>query len=197
MKTKFDGCFNRKKKYCAYKYSQKLGKQIEFDEALYNKVSKEIVDILGDKKKYTIMDAVNFFKTKYQAFQIPWNYLLKYEDTSINYLDLSPAALGDDEVRPFEYNRTDKEKNITLVIDTVYNTSLRERYPDILRTEVVRKKLAEEMPDVLVYLHSNPIIVIGTINGESINSMLCYGGGAEYIISIPDIDYEMWFFYNH
>ena len=37
MRTKFNVSFHRKKKYCAYKYSQKLGKQIEFDEALYNK----------------------------------------------------------------------------------------------------------------------------------------------------------------
>lgn len=111
MKTKFDGCFNRKKKYCAYKYSQKLGYHIEFDEALYNKVSKDTIDVLGEKKNYTIMDAVNFFKTKYQAFQIPWDYTLQYVDTSVNYLELLPTAhLDDDETRPFEYNRTDKEK---------------------------------------------------------------------------------------
>lgn len=85
-----------------------------------------------------------------------------------------------------------------MVIDTVYNTSIRERYADIHRLEAIMKIRNKEMPDnVILYLHSNPIIVIGTTNEKTINSMFRYGGEEEDFLSIPDIDYEMWFFYNH
>ncbi|HEY8390118.1 MAG TPA: hypothetical protein VIL26_04115 [Clostridia bacterium] len=194
----FDGSFIKSKRYIAHLYIKKLGYSFTFDNKLFEKVSNEIVSVLGDKKKYDIFEASKYFKEKYQAFQIPWEYCLHYTDTSITELGLKPACLQNDETNPFEYNNSGKEQNITLVIDTVYNKSLRNNYANILLTEgllLEHKKNVSE--NEIVYLHSNPIIVIGSLDNKNINSMARFYGEYHKVLNIPDIEYEMWFFHEH
>ncbi len=188
----FYGWFIKHKHYAAYKDVLRNGYVVNFDEQLYAKVGGEIEAVLGKKSKYSVREAVLYFQTKYQAYRVPWEYAAWYEEAFLDYNYNNHSVWYPDEMNPFDYSETSKEKNITLVVDTVFNKSLRERYPEIKENEsyMLKKygKANGENP------RCNCIIVIGYIKEWKINSMF----RAENIACIiKDIDYEMWYFYNH
>lgn len=195
----FSGDFIRHKRFCAYKYLLRHGYRVNFDVDLYSRVSSNIISVLGEKKRYTVNDAVFYFQTKYQAHRIPWEYSNRYIDTSECYPDFSPSCRGADSMTPFDYSGKSKERNVTLVVDTVFNTGLRESFCGIAEME----KQMQAVNKTQSVVRCNPIIVIGYIKANKINSMFynCHfylNHNTEYPThSIPDINYEMWYFYNH
>ncbi len=207
MLKAFKGSFVKHKRYIAYKYMQKDDNLIiSFDKSIYLKVQKEIEAILGVKKKYSVDDAIFYFQTKYLAYRVTWEKAWWYEDYSNEY-DFDKVTSRDaDEMSPFDYSMNSKEKSIVLVVDTFFNQAIREKYPNIAKLEKLRGVNYENGKT-----HTcNPIIVIGYIKKNVINSMclansFCmssyYRNMDNDIIDqegvIPDIDYEFWFFHEH
>ena len=189
----FNGEFIKHKHYIAYKDVLRNGYVVNFDEQLYAKVGGEIESLLGKKSKYSVREAVLYFQTKYQAYRVPWEYAAWYEDASYDIIYDPMSERDPDSMNPFDYSKTSKEKNITLVIDTVFNKALREKYPDIEEFEQERLMRGEGWTEGEIP-HCNGIIVIGYIKENKINSMF---RGNNYTNIIPEIDYEMWYFYNH
>lgn len=109
------------------------------------------------------------------------------------------AERDPDSMNPFDYSKQSGENNITLVIDTVFNRSLRRKYHDIEKLEKERSLTSggSKTP------RCNPIIVIGFFQENTINSMcLCnnyclMSDAYSPRSNISDIDYEMWYFYSH
>lgn len=88
---------------------------------------------------------------------------LYHHDACITF---NESFLNSDEIQPFDYTIED---NICLFIDAYYNTSLREKYPTILKIEREISSMQVDNPDFL-YPHlgySTPIIVIGTLRQET------------------------------
>lgn len=158
-------------------------------ESSYNQISSEIVSVLGLKKSYTIFEVVYYFKYKYSAYRIPYQYYLCYVDTmfdDLNIYERQPI----NEMPNLSFDP--EEKNFTLVIDTVFNSALRERYPDIVKSDERNgKRLKEEKH--YACRHENPIFILGTKDGESLNSVYLLSGDCE----IEDLNHEFYFFYNH
>ena len=192
----FSGEFIKHKHLVIYKHYLRYGYVVNFDEQLYAKVGGEIEAVLGKKIKYSVREAVLYFQTKYQAYRVPWEYAAWYEDASYDIIYDPMSERDPDSMNPFDYSKTSKEKNITLVIDTVFNKALREKYPDIGKEEEIlrarragrKEKMFKGEP------HYNQIIVIGYIKEGKINSMF---RANNYETIMSDIDYEMWYFYNH
>lgn len=98
-----------------------------FDKKKYKRIEEEIIKILG--------------KIKYMAQRIPYEYAWWYQDPSFEekYVPWMPTV-DPARIETFDYNpETSQEKNITLVIDTVYNAELRNKYPTIQAYEKERK----------------------------------------------------------
>ncbi len=157
-----------------------------YDEKKLNKVADDIIKVVGNKTKYTVSDAVRFFKTKYHAFQVPWNYLLNYIDGTTIDTFYENAHFNDDEISPFDYSGNDKHKNVTLVIDLVNNRELRNEYPIIEQTEAARLKLQKTGQRISVC--QNDFIVIGSFDTEKIESMFTHS-------NIDDINYAIAYFF--
>lgn len=191
MESNFLGVFNKEKKYYAWdknkKYETPYANEI-FVEEIYRQVTKEIPSVLGHKEKYNMEEIVRYFRKKYQAYQIPFETRRAYVDT-FNYIKDYISDYTDDINIPFDYQ---KEKNVTLVIDTVWNTALREKYPNIVKTD---EKLIEEMDKNPNFYcrHENTIFVLGTVDGEHLNSI--YNWAGEWMI--PELNYEFYYFFNH
>jgi hypothetical protein len=189
----FHGNFNKLKRYIEAKKAVGYGFTVPFKEESLLNVGHEVVKHIGKKGKYSTIDAVIFFQRKYAAYRVSWEYLLQYQDTSVIRIEhYARATLGDDEMYPFDYNASG-EKTVVLVFDTTLNTKLKEMYPTIDEYEKeLREKDLKKRANEVVYLHPNPILVIGSFDGSEINSMFC-----EFNSVIQDIEYEMEYFRLH
>lgn len=206
QKRIFCGDFCKNRQFISHKLSQEQGWQIQFDEYLYQKVEADIRMILGKKNKYDIFEAMEYFQMKYLAHRIPWKYVQYYyeplghrDSYSRNaYITFHESYLREDETIPFRFEHED---NITLVIDTFYNKELRKMYPSIIELENYFKESQQdfykEKINVVVEYATNPIVVIGTIDNHTINSMARFYGATNELAAIPDIDYEIWYFHEH
>ena len=167
-------------------YLPKKEREKYYKSEALEKAAADIKSIVGEKEKYTIFDAAEFFQTKYHAFQVPWDKMLQYLEGKIITTFYESSGLADDEMKPFDYAGNKAHKNVTLIIDLVHNRDLREKYPVIEQHE---KKYKEELAKC-VHIARNDYIVIGTFDWETIESMFtdCL---------IDDINYEMLYFYQH
>lgn len=154
----FSGQFIKHKNYLAFKELKEYY-LVRFDENLYKKVTQEIYAVLGKREKYEVSDAVSYFQTKYLAFRVPWEYAGWYEEQSFDVKYDSLCEINSDTINPFDYSVNSKERNVTLVVDTIYNKTLRNKYPNIALLEQEIKNL--NAPNGNKIFHSNPIIVIG------------------------------------
>ena len=179
----FIGAFNKKYNFCEREWAyEKWGLEYAFDARLFGEVADKIVRLLGDKKAYTVEDAYKYFHSAYNAYQIDYKQFYNYCHTDAPKLfDISRPTISDDSDiellaedsgRFFEYlkdgNYTD-ESALTLVVD---NCSIREMMGTNSR--------------------DNLILVIGTFDGVTINSM-------KVILNpnIPEIEYALEFFRQH
>ena len=134
-KRPFSGEFIKHKNYSAYSDLLNNGYTVNFSDSLYKKVSKDITKLIGKKEKYSVTDAVCYFQTKYSAYRVPWEYAPWYEDPSFDIQFNAEVERSPDSMNPFDYSKLSGEKNITLVVDTVFNKTLRKKYPDIEKLE--------------------------------------------------------------
>ncbi len=160
----------------------------KYNKNYLEKAAADIKSIVGEKDKYTIFDAAEFFQTKYHAFQVPWDKMLQYLDGKVLTKFYDASCLFDDEMAPFDYTGNKAHKNVTLIIDLVHNRDLREKYPIIKQFEEERREL--RLSGINVEIVHNDFIVIGTFDWNSIESMFTYS-------PIDDIHYEMLYFYEH
>lgn len=196
----YEGGFIKSKQYSIYQDLLQNSQNVVYDEVLAQKAETDIQSILGVKNNYSIFEAAEYFMIKYNAHRIPWKYMLQYcippaflNDAFKNaYVMLSEATLNRDEILPFQFS---EEINMTFAIDTYYNKTLREKYPNIAKTEeFIRKQ--NELGDSIAFT-TNPIIVIGTKDNYAIDSMMrLYGYSNEYD-EIPELEYELGFFHEH
>lgn len=188
----FFGEFNKNAGYCGWQSNDEfehIGSMEGFNECIYKKISSEIENLLGVKKIYTIFEVVYYFKCKYLAYRIPCQYFCCYKDTSIEYLDLYERQHYMEVMNP---SFDPKERNITLVIDTIFNLLLRKRYPNIVRSDEMNKlRMKEE--EHYGCRHENPIFILGTKDGVHLNSVYLLSGDCE----IEDLNHEFYFFFNH
>ncbi len=179
----FIGAFNKKNSFCEREWAyEKWGLEYAFDARLFGEVADKIVRLLGDKKAYTVEDAYKYFHSAYNAYQIDYKQFYNYCHTDAPKLfDISRPTISDDcdiellaedSWRFFEYlkdgNYTD-ESVLTLVVDNGF----------------IREMTGANSRD-------NLILVIGTFDGVTINSM-------KVILSpnIPEIEYSLEFFRQH
>lgn len=191
-KLKFCGEFNKAENYFGWRDSGKfenIGSDKDFDKSLFDRVSKDIESILGKKKKYDIFEISRYFKIKYLAFRIQKNYFWYYKDT---YTDFLPAFDNKPEMEALNESYNDSDKNITLVIDTVFNLSLRKQYPQIEYFDECNEKSMQN-DSRYTCRHENPIFILGTKDGKHLNSIYTLSGDFE----IEDLNYEFYYFYIH
>ncbi len=181
-----DTSFYKSKKFFAQKLLPKKEREKYFDQKIYERCIADIKSIVGDKEKYTIFDAAEFFQTKYHAFQVPWDKMLQYLDGKILTKFYDSSCYNNDEVAPFDYRDNKAHKNVTLIIDLVHNRDLREKYPVIEKMEKMYKEALAEG----VHMNRNEFITIGTFDWETIESMYTD-------TSIGDVYYEILYFYEH
>lgn len=192
MVLNFLGEFNKSVGYVGWQNSERyehIGSMDGFNDSVYRQISSEIIGVLGLKKSYTIFEVAYYFKFKYLAYRVPYQYFWYYKDTmydDLNIYERQPSI----EIPNASFDP--KEKNLTLVIDTVFNSSLRKRYSDIVKSdERNEKRLREEKH--YACRHENPIFILGTKDGKRLNSIYLLSGDFE----IEDLNYEFYFFYNH
>lgn len=197
---------------------------MEFDEELYKQVGTEIRSILGEKEKYTVQEVVRYFQTKYLAHRIPFEYLHNYFDTNFetefiprgygpeNEFEYDPGS-NEKNITLFIdtiYNEELKKRYPKLAevrewqLGIMYDNI--KRWPEEL--ELTKKYATAEMIEQHKLNHAhykkqvdsgrvgynNPIIIIGYIEENVINSMYLVNHGP---IGIDDIHYEMYYFYKH
>lgn len=192
MANKFFAEFNKTTGYCAWESNEKfdcIGSMDEFNNHIYKKISSEIIDTLGLKATYTIFEVAYYFKSKYLAYRIPYQYFRCYKDSSIDNLS---AYKNINDMEAMDSSFTLDENNITLVIDTVFNSGLRKRYPDIVKVDELNNlRLKQEKH--YVCRHENPIFILGTNDGKCLNSVYLLSGDCV----IEDLNHEFYFFYKH
>ncbi|MDR1939178.1 MAG: hypothetical protein LBQ40_00075 [Clostridiales bacterium] len=189
----FSGDFNKKHRYISKKMMERYGIAALFKSELLLRAEEDIFSVIGKKRVYSATDAALFFQKKYNAYRIPWEYVMQYYDSSIIRIEYYvPATLGDDEIRPFNYN-TSGEKAIVLVFDTTLNPQLKTRFPRIkeYEDELYNRSLNLRKNEI-IFLHPNPILIIGTFDCKKVNSMFITNN-----MTIEDIEYEAEFFRTH
>lgn len=191
-KSNFLGEFNKAAGYLGWQNSDEyehIGSMDEFDEDIYVHISAEIVNILGEKSKYDIFEVAYYFKYKYYAFRIPDKYFWEYKDTLNDRLN---AFSGSPFFESIECGYNPEDKNITMVIDTVFNQNLRKRYPNLQESDECNKvRMANEKH--YCCRHENPIFILGTKDGKHLNSIYFLSGNCE----IEDLNHEFYYFYKH
>ena len=179
----FSGAFNKKNNFCEREFARKkFGIEYAVNSALFGSVAAEIVSTIGDKNKYTVQDAYAYFHMRYRAYQIDYRQFYNYCHTgSAKIFDVSRATVTDDadiellaeeSGKYFSYlagGRLTDESALTLVIDS----------------GVVRELCGTTADD-------NLILVIGTFDGVTINSMKVI-----FTPNIPEIEYALEFFRLH
>ncbi len=179
----FIGAFNKKTAFCDRTWAEEtLGLKYPFDPTFFDAVAKRIVNILGEKETYTVQDAYRYFHVFYHAYQIDYRQYYNYCHTdAAKLIDLFEATISDDseiEVlaessgKFFSYLSDGKftdEKALTLVIDSLTLRAL--------------SKAAS---------NDNLILVIGSFDGERINSMKVLLSPND-----PEIEYALEFFRLH
>jgi len=183
-----DTSFYKSKKFFMYERIPRKIREKQYDQKAYERCIADIKSVVGDKEKYTIFDAAEFFQTKYHAFQVPWDKMLQYRKGKILTKFYDSSGLDDSEMIPFDYAGNKEHKNVTLIIDLVHNRDLREKYPEIVQVE--KRKKEEEAADPMLSISLNNFIVIGTFDWETIESMY-----TDTIID--DVYYEILYFYEH
>ena len=114
--------------------------------------------------------------------------MLQYLDGKIITTFYESSCFNDDEIAPFDYTGNNAHKNVTLIIDLINNKDLRDRYPIIEQLENEYKEKQAQFGNVVEY--KNDFIVVGSFDGETIESMFTYS-------QIDDINYEILYFYLH
>ncbi len=208
---KFIGNFNKSSNLIESKLMGEFGFTLEFDEKIYAKVEKDIIATLGKKEKYLGIDAYRYFRERYLAFPIELTRFYDFIDTTDMVFTSGAKIVKDtdidalcDETGAYYHYITDvpqKEKNITLVVETSCNKALFEKFPEIENSynEIIEKhNLKKNSQGDCVDtngtffggLYINTILVIGSHDGTTINSMkiLCGSG------IINEIDYVLEFF---
>ncbi len=179
----FIGAFNKKDNFCEREWAyEKWGLKYTFDSRVFGEVSDRIVRLIGNKTAYTVDDAYKFFHLTYKAYQIDYKQFYNYCHTyTPKFLDASQPTISDDhdiEIlaedsgRFFAYLKNGQytdEKALSLVIDNSFLRDMTGTTSD-----------------------DNLILVIGTFDGVTINSM-------KTLLSpnVPEIEYALEFFRQH
>ena len=195
----FDGAFNKKKNY---RSKDDWDNRI-YKEENYLKVEKDIINILGKKQKYNVYEVCQYFAEKYYAVQIPVKYDIPYRDTGNFQFGLfssdkfinSSTKIYDTEFSCTDDKMEDGEETILLMVDLYNNKMLHDKYPDVkqIYNELMEFKRQQEQKGNSSYYQFNILISITSYNRLTINSM----NVIESVSPIEDINYEIWFFYNH
>ena len=195
----FDGAFNKKKNYCS---KDDWDNRI-YKEENYLKAEKEIIEILGIKDKYDVFDACRYFIEKYYAVQIPARYAIAYRDTSEVAFGIfgegmftgSSTQYYDTDYVCTDDKSKDGEESIILLVDLYNNKMLHEKYPVVkqIYDELIQQKKQWIQAGEHSYYQFNTLISISTFDRKTINSM----NVIESVSPIEDINYEIWYFYNH
>ena len=195
----FDGSFNKKKKYCSKDYWDNR----IYKEKNYLKAEKDIVNILSKKQKYNVYDVCQYFAEKYYAVQIPVKYDIPYRDTSNFQFGLfssdkfinSSTKIYDTEFNCTDDKMEDGEESILLMVDLYNNKTLHDKYPDVkqIYNEIMEFKRQQEQKGNSSYYQFNTLISITSYDRLTINSINVIEG----VSPIEDINYEIWYFYNH
>lgn len=221
MESYFFGSFNKQKGLVEWQQLNKdYGYEYEVDAVIFNRVSKQIVAVLDEKERYTVQDAVRFFREYFYAYPIR---LIDFFD----HMDAEYTCFTEKERERYAVKRDNDldglnkgvgyggqycyiadldgnpslEKSITLVIPTSYNKELWNRYPEYLekiknRSEEYNKVFERQGEFSRISPLSgaqNIIIVIGSFDGTTINSMKVVLGDYE----LPEVEYAFEFFRLH
>ncbi len=215
----FIGSFNKIKNHRDCEYCKdEYGMEYHFDHEAYKKVSLQIKTLLGNKEKYTGQEAFRFFQKQFAAFPIDIHRYFDYigitsvgMDSFVKYNRLKDSDFLDLEgFEQFYSFLGGKEKNLVFVIDTVNNTFLQDKYPEI---EEFKKKqinrmqhygrVVKEIDGWWLYtnegktsiggIERNIIIAIGSFDGTTINSMKTLSGSGQ----LADVEYALEFFRLH
>lgn len=221
MEPYFFGSFNKQKELVEWQQLNKdYGYEYEVDAVLFSKVSKQIVSVVGKKEKYTVQDAVQFFREHFYAYPIrlaDFYYHMGAEYTCNTEGERGKYAVKCDNnieglnkgvgyggqycyIADIDGNPS-QEKSITLVIPTSYNKELWKRYPEYLNKiekwsleynkDLERCKKFSQISSLRAA--KNIIFVIGSFDGATINSMKVVLGDYE----LPEVEYALEFFRVH
>ena len=221
METCFFGSFNKQKNLVEWQELNKTyGYEYEVDTTIYRKVAKKIISVLEVKEKYTVQDAVRFFREYYFAYPIRLTdfydhvgteYIFQTENDKSKYAvkcdnDIDGLNKGVGYGGQYCYiadteGKPSQEKSVTLVIPTSYNKELWDMYPEYLekiKTLSVeynkdlerRKEFSKISP---VSAAKNIILVIGSFDCSTINSMKVVLGENQ----LQEIEYALEFFRLH
>ena len=195
----FDGAFNKKKNY---RSKDDWDNRI-YKEENYLKAEKDIINILGKKQKYNVYEVCQYFAEKYYAVQIPVKYDIPYRDTGNFQFGLfssdkfinSPTKIYDTEFSCTDDKMEDGEETILLMVDLYNNKMLHDKYTDVkqIYNDLMEFKKQQEQKGNSSYYQFNILISITSYDRLTINSMNVIEG----VSPIEDINYEIWYFYNH
>lgn len=178
----FSGAFNKKNNFCDSKWAyEKFGLQYAVDARRFEKTAEKVKRLIGDKEIYTVQDAYKYFHIAYGAYQIDYRQYYNYCNTDkAKFFDGKPTINDDKDIELlaeesgvfFSYLDDGKftdEKVLALVIDN----------------NVLGELLDAELRD-------NLILVIGSFDDETINSM-------KVILNpnLTQIEYALEFFRLH
>lgn len=195
----FDGAFNKKKNY---RSKDDWDNRI-YKEENYLKAEKDIINILDKKQKYNVYEVCQYFAEKYYAVQIPVKYDIPYRDTGNFQFGLfssdkfinSSTKIYDAEFSCTDDKMEDGEETILLMVDLYNNKMLHDKYPDVkqIYNDLMEFKRQQEQKGNSSYYQFNILISITSYDRLTINSMNVIEG----VSPIEDINYEIWYFYNH
>ena len=222
MEFKFFASFNKQKKLVEWQDTNNdYGYEYcKIDQEIFNKISAQIQSCLGVKEKYSVQDAIKFYREYYFAYPIRLtdyydhmgaSYTCHTEQERFRYAlkcDNNIDALNKGVVYGTEYcyiadleGNPSTEKSVTLVIPTSYCSALWDRYPEYLEKvkqwSIQYNKDLERLKEYKwispISAAVNIIIVIGSLDGTTINSMKFVLGDYD----IPEVDYSLEFFRLH
>lgn len=221
MELYFFGSFNKQKNLVEWQQLNKdYGYEYEVDTKILDQVSRQIISVIGKKEKYTLHDAERFFREHYYAYPIRLSDF--YDHMSTGYTCFTEkereryAIKCDNDIDGLNKGvgyggqycyiadidgNASQEKSVTLVIPISYSKELWSRYPEYLKKIKIRseeynrfneqeRRISEISP---LSAAQNIIIVIGSFDGSTINSMKVVLDDYK----LPEIEYVLEYFRLH
>lgn len=187
----FFASFNKKYEHRDCEYRKKeLGWNYEFKKAVFERVSRNIKAVLGDKDKYTCADVFLYFQQRFFAYPVGISQYYDYANTENPRFDISDRptvsknadieSLAEEGGQFYPYLGENAEHSLVFVIDANIHNAIRKKRP----------QLALDFGEV----KGNFLIAIGSLDGKNINSMKILLGENYIYGVIPDLGYIFEFF---
>ena len=221
MEPSFYSSFNKQKNLVEWQQLNKdYGYKYKPNKKILERVTKQIQAVLEVKEQYSVRDAVKFYRFCYYAYPIRLTDF--YDHMGVEYtchtesLRMKHGVKQDNDIEALnkgvqygsEYcyiadleGNPSQEKSVTLVIPTSYCSALWDKYPEYLeKVKALSIEYNMDLENRKEYAWISPtsaarniMVVIGSLDGETINSMKIVLGEHE----IPDVDYSLEFFRLH